>query len=132
MKEKVMHEINQRNVTIHCPTQEEADKLYELLGKVIIADRWKVYRNETCFFYYDGTYGNIAWAKENNYRTIYNEDSSCTIKVESKDYTKYPYMDTFKYYSLEKGLLYSNEDDVERPYYQLEDTGGRFSFYEKR
>ena len=72
------------------------------------------------------------WAKENNYRTIYNEDVSCTIKVEEKDYVKYPYMDTFKYYSLEKGLLYSNEDDVERPYYRLEDTGCRFSFYEKR
>jgi hypothetical protein len=72
------------------------------------------------------------WAKENNYRSIYNEDISCTIKVESKDYKKYPYMDTFKYYSQEKGLLYNDSSDVERPYYRLEDTGGGSSFYEKR
>ena len=41
-------------------------------------------------------------------------------------------MDTFKYYSKEKGLLYNDGNDIERPYYRLEDTGGSSSFYEKR
>jgi len=72
------------------------------------------------------------WADEKDYKQIYDEDFSTTIKVESKDYELYPYMDTFKYYSKEKGLLYNDSSDVERPYYRLEDTGGSSSFYEKR
>jgi hypothetical protein len=72
------------------------------------------------------------WADEKDYKQIYYEDFSTTIKVESKDYKKYPYMDTFKYYSQEKGLLYNDSSDVERPYYRLEDTGGSSSFYGKR
>lgn len=70
MKEKVLQEINQRKVAIHCPTQEEANKLYNLLGKKIYSARWTKYEADTCFFYYDGTYGSIAWAKENNCKIL--------------------------------------------------------------
>ena len=72
------------------------------------------------------------WGNENNYKLIYDEDFSTKIKIDAKDYNKYPYMDTFKYYSLEKGLLYNDSDEVKRPYYRLEDTNGNSSFYEKR
>ena len=72
------------------------------------------------------------WADKNNYKQIYDEDFYTTIKVEPKDYKKYPYMDTFSYYSQEKGLLYNDGNDVERPYHRLQDTGGGSSFYEKR
>lgn len=72
------------------------------------------------------------WADEKNYTYIYNNEDVTTIKVEPKDYKKYPYMDTFTWYSQEKGLLYNDSDEVERPYYKLQDTGGGSSFYEKR
>jgi len=72
------------------------------------------------------------WADEKNYTYIYNNEDVTTIKVEPKDYNKYPYMDTFTWYSQEKGLLYNDSDEVERPYYKLQDTGGGSSFYEKR
>ena len=72
------------------------------------------------------------WADEKNYKHVYDEDFYTTIKVEPKDYKKYPYMDTFSYYSQEKGLLYNDGNDVERPYHRLQDTGGGSSFYEKR
>ena len=72
------------------------------------------------------------WADEKNYKQVYDDDFFTTIKVEPKDYKKYPYMDTFSFYSQEKGLLYNDGNDVERPYHRLQDTGGGSSFYEKR
>ena len=65
-----MHEINQSKVAIHCPTKEEADKLYELLGKKIYSVRWISYKTDTCFFYDDGTYETVTWAKENNCKIL--------------------------------------------------------------
>jgi len=72
------------------------------------------------------------WADEKGYKQIYDDEFSTKIKVNPKYYKKYPYMDTFSYYSQEKGLLYNDGNDVERPYYRLQDTGGGSSFYEKR
>ena len=52
-----------------------------------------------------------------------------TIKVATKDYNRYPYMDTFKRYDVNNGILH-NDDEQEERYegqYILEDTGGGYS-----
>lgn len=51
-----------------------------------------------------------------------------TIKVEAKNYKKYPYMDTFKRFDPESGILYNDEDEDEEyeGQYLLNDTGGRY------
>jgi len=52
-----------------------------------------------------------------------------TIKVATKDYNRYPYMDTFKRYDVDNGILH-NDDEQEERYegqYILEDTGGGYS-----
>ena len=52
-----------------------------------------------------------------------------TIKVSTKDYNRYPYMDTFKRYDVNNGILH-NDDEQEERYegqYILEDTGGGYS-----
>ena len=52
-----------------------------------------------------------------------------TIKVATKDYNKYPYMDTFKRYDVNNGILH-NDDEQEEQYegqYILEDTGGGYT-----
>jgi len=52
-----------------------------------------------------------------------------TIKVATKDYNRYPYMDTFKRYDVDNGILH-NDDEQEERYegqYILEDTGGGYT-----
>ena len=63
--------------------------------------------------------------------TINNEEKNVnmTIQVKNKDYNRYPYMDTFRRYDVENGILY-NDDEQDRDYqgqYILEDTGGGYS-----
>ena len=63
--------------------------------------------------------------------TINNEEKNVnmTIQVKNKDYSRYPYMDTFRRYDVENGILY-NDDEQDRDYqgqYILEDTGGGYS-----
>jgi hypothetical protein len=51
------------------------------------------------------------------------------IKVATKDYDRYPYMDTFKRYDVNNGILH-NDDEQEERYegqYILEDTGGGYT-----
>jgi ribosomal protein S18 len=51
-----------------------------------------------------------------------------TIKVATKDYNRYPYMDTFKRYDVNNGILH-NDDEQGEEYegqYILEDTGGGY------
>ena len=50
------------------------------------------------------------------------------IKVATKDYKRYPYMDTFKRYDVSNGLLYNNGDNGAEyeGQYILEDTGGGY------
>ena len=47
MNQQILNEINQPNVAIHCPTQAEADKLFELLGDTILTYNWKDYKENT-------------------------------------------------------------------------------------
>jgi len=52
-----------------------------------------------------------------------------TIKVKDKDYNRYPYMDTFKRYDVNNGILH-NDDEQDSDYegqYILEDTGGGYT-----
>ena len=52
-----------------------------------------------------------------------------TIKVATKDYNRYPYMDTFKRYDVDNGILH-NDDEQDEQYegqYILEDTGGGYT-----
>jgi hypothetical protein len=58
-----------------------------------------------------------------------DKNVSMTIEVKQKDYRRYPYMDTFRRYNHETGLLYNDDDqdsDNEGQYI-LDDTGGGYS-----
>ncbi len=51
------------------------------------------------------------WAKQNNYKTyVYNRQELISVKIKSKDYGRYPYMDTFEFYLMQKGILVNNDD----------------------
>ena len=69
------------------------------------------------------TYDNLfsKWANENGYSK--GIESSSIVKVNTKDYELYPYMDTFIYYDAEEGKL-SNSQIFQRPYAQLDETEG--------
>lgn len=68
------------------------------------------------------------WAKENDYKNVYNASNDAVIQIEPKDYFPYPYMDSFYIYNKESGKLYNNAGpfgigDV-KPYYKLSNTNG--------
>lgn len=51
-----------------------------------------------------------------------------TVQVKDKDYNRYPYMDTFRRYDVNNGILH-NDEDQDSEYegqYILEDTGGGY------
>ena len=51
------------------------------------------------------------WAKDNNYKNyVYNNPDLLSVKIKAKDYGKYPYMDTFEFYLIQKGILVNNDD----------------------
>ena len=52
-----------------------------------------------------------------------------TIKVATKDYNRYPYMDTFKRYDVNNGILHNDDeqDSDHEGQYILEDTGGGYT-----
>jgi hypothetical protein len=48
------------------------------------------------------------WAKENEYKLSYSNNSKkLSVNIEDKDYIKYPYMDTFKFYYPNDNILTS-------------------------
>ena len=52
-----------------------------------------------------------------------------SVQVKDKDYNRYPYMDTFRRYDVNNGILY-NDDNQDQEYegqYILEDTGGGYA-----
>ncbi len=62
--------------------------------------------------------------------TIEGEEKNVgmTIQVKDKDYNRYPYMDTFRRYNPETGLLYNDDDeDDNEGHYILDDTGGGYT-----
>lgn len=51
------------------------------------------------------------WAKDNNYKNyVYNNPDLLSVKIKAKDYGKYPYMDTFEYYLIQKGILTNHSE----------------------
>lgn len=88
-------------------------------------DKFKNYAKENGWFY----------KTRNNHHTLglvsYKEDyfdAQMEVEVESKDYSRYPYMDTFRLYNPNTGLLYNNDDESEenQGMYLLSDTGGGY------
>lgn len=67
----------------------------------------------------------VKWGKENGYTKHYERGSNnnLSVKVEPKDYTRYPFMDTFKYYKPEDGILSNKE--LEKPYLELQESNGQ-------
>ena len=67
----------------------------------------------------------VKWGKENDYTKHYERGSNnnLSVKVEPKDYTQYPFMDTFKYYKPEDGILSNKE--LEKPYLELQQSNGQ-------
>lgn len=56
------------------------------------------------------------------------KNATLTVKVEAKNYRRYPYMDTFRRFDPNEGILY-NDDDEDESYegqYILADTGGGY------
>jgi hypothetical protein len=76
----------------------------------------RVYTNKDSF---DNIF--LKWANENGY--IKGIESSSVVKVKTKDYELYPYMDTFLFYDADEGKL-SNSSIFQRPYAQLDETEG--------
>jgi hypothetical protein len=76
----------------------------------------RVYTNKDS---YDNLF--LKWGNENGYSK--GIESSSIVKVNTKDYELYPYMDTFVFYDAEEGKL-SNSQIFQRPYAQLDETEG--------
>ncbi len=68
------------------------------------------------------------WGTDNGYELYnhYNDDMNVTIK--SIHYNEYPYMDTFKYYDVDNGILSNDGDNLEvNDYICLGETDGTYS-----
>ena len=65
------------------------------------------------------------WAEQNGYlKNFKNNQGNLKVKVKPMDYGQYPYMDTFKYYNVEDGILTDNSNLIKRPYLILQNTNG--------
>lgn len=101
-----------------------------------IAGRALIWTTTSDKIYMDRQYTNVDsditffqnYAKENGW-LYYPEDEERMMEIKVKDinYVKYPYMDTFKYYDHENGIL-SNDDSLENEGYiwTLEKTDGTY------
>ena len=76
----------------------------------------RVYTNKDS---YDNIF--LKWANQNRYTK--GIESKSVVKVNTKDYELYPYMDTFIFYDADEGKL-SNSQIFQRPYAQLDETDG--------
>jgi hypothetical protein len=63
------------------------------------------------------------WREENGYREKYAE-GRVSVNIKDKDYIKYPYMDTLKYYYPDDGILVSSPLGSSDGILNLEDTNG--------
>lgn len=101
----------------------------KLLGRALL---WKL---EDGSNYMDRIYTNRDsyielfndWGKENGYNKHYEKNSSSklSVKIKPKDYGLYPYMDTFKYFKVDEGILTNQTDLIKKPYLELENTLGQ-------
>jgi hypothetical protein len=77
----------------------------------------RIYTNKDS---YDNLF--IKWRHENGYKR--EIEPSSVVKVNTKDYILYPYMDTFIYYDAKEGKLSNNNYNFQKPYAQLDETEG--------
>lgn len=63
------------------------------------------------------------WGNLNGYRKQYPNSNELKVKIPAKSYELYPYMDTFKYYKPEEGLLANRM--LETPYLELQEDNGQ-------
>jgi hypothetical protein len=58
-----------------------------------------------------------------------NRNLTMSVKVNVKDYKRYPYMDTFRRYDVSNGILHNDDDDSEEyeGQYILDNTGGGYN-----
>jgi hypothetical protein len=64
------------------------------------------------------------WAKINNYKNAYKGEEVYNVQVEPTDYVKYPYMDTFKFYIMDKGILTNKQPKGDHLVLQSTDGDG--------
>ena len=63
----------------------------------------------------------VSWLHKSNQ----NKNTSVSIDIEKTDYSYYPYMDTFKYFSPDKCVIQTYEEGVE---YKLTSTSGDYDY----
>jgi hypothetical protein len=75
-----------------------------------------------------------SYNNHHSYSTVTINDEvknvDMTVKVKDKDYNRYPYMDTFRRYDVNNGILHNDDEQDEEAYegqYILEDTGGGYA-----
>ena len=113
----------------------------KIYGKDPVQDSWFMDRQYTIkdsdvekFKNYAKEKGWIYKSNNNHHSfsnvTIEGEEKNATLEVQVKstNYGKYPYMDTFKRYDPNEGILYNDEDEDEsyEGQYILNDTGGGY------
>lgn len=120
----------------------------ELIGRALI---WKITGIDNCEYFMDRQYvtkdayvekfRNYANEQGWAYKTVNNHsklksvtfkgnvfDAEMEIQLKHERYTQYPYMDTFKLYNPQTGILKNSEDDIVENLgcYILHDTGGGY------
>lgn len=107
----------------------------ELIGRALLwtdinGNKWmdRVYTNKDSLielFY--------KWGKENGFNKLNGGEWSVIrnvkVKIKSKDYKQYPYLDTLIYYDKKEGLLNVITNDIDGKYYELNDTDGDYETY---
>ena len=115
-----------KSLNIHKSDEEVIfmDRQYSILESDV--EKFRNYAKEKGWSY--KCYNNHHSFGTMNYKGE-DKNVSMTIEVKQKDYRRYPYMDTFRRYNHETGLLYNDDDqdsDNEGQYI-LDDTGGGYS-----
>ncbi len=115
-----------KSLNIHKSEEEVIfmDRQYTILDSDV--EKFRNYAKEKGWSY--KSYNNHHSFGTINYKGE-DKNVSMTIEVKQKDYRRYPYMDTFRRYNHETGLLYNDDDqdsDNEGQYI-LDDTGGGYT-----
>lgn len=113
----------------------------KIYGKDPVQDSWFMDRQYTIKESDVEKFRNYAKEKgwiyktNNNHHSFSNvtiddeeKNAALTVKVYAKNYKRYPYMDTFKRFDPEEGVLYNDDDEDEsnQGQYILNDTGGGY------
>ncbi len=115
-----------KSLNIHKSEEEVIfmDRQYTILDSDV--EKFRNYAKEKGWSY--KSYNNHHSFGTINYKGE-DKNVSMTIEVKQKDYRRYPYMDTFRRYNPDTGILYNDDDqdsDNEGQYI-LDDTGGGYT-----